>query len=86
MKCDNCLNDAAYTHADPGVNAANYCTNCLPHWLHERANAGHFPLVKPVVDPMSAEVSIVEVLTIEEPLVEEKVKKKAATKSTAPQD
>jgi hypothetical protein len=35
---------------------------------------------------MSAEVSIVEVLTIEEPLVEEKVKKKAATKSTAPQD
>lgn len=50
VKCDNCENDAAYTQADPGVNPVNYCHHCLPLWLHERAAAGHFPLVTPVVD------------------------------------
>lgn len=49
-KCDNCDNAAAYTQADPGVNAVNYCHTCLPIWLHERALAGHFPLVEPVVE------------------------------------
>lgn len=44
--CDNCQRDAVYTCADPGVNPVNYCHNCLPSWLHERAQAGHFPLVE----------------------------------------
>lgn len=48
VKCDNCENEAAYTQADPGVNNVNYCHLCLPMWLHERASAGHFPLVEPV--------------------------------------
>lgn len=46
--CDNCENTAAYTCADPGVNPINYCTDCLPVWLHPRAEAGHFPLVEAV--------------------------------------
>lgn len=46
IKCDNCGNDAAYTCADPGVNPVNYCTDCLPVWLQQRAAAGHFPLVE----------------------------------------
>jgi hypothetical protein len=50
MKCDNCSNDAVYTHAEPGVSSAHYCNNCLPHWLSERAIAGHFPLLTPAVD------------------------------------
>jgi hypothetical protein len=50
MKCDNCENDAQYTHADPGANPANYCTTCLPHWLSARALAGHFPLMTPVTE------------------------------------
>ena len=45
VKCDNCERPACYTTADPGVNPANYCSSCLPYWLHERANLGHFPLV-----------------------------------------
>jgi hypothetical protein len=51
MKCDNCENEASYTTADPGVNPANYCTSCLPAWLRERAEAGHFPLMAPVEEP-----------------------------------
>jgi hypothetical protein len=51
VKCDNCSNKAAYTCADPGANAVNYCVTCLPAWLHARANAGHFPLVEPVSAP-----------------------------------
>ena len=47
VKCDNCSNDASYTSADPGVNPVNYCTECLPYWLQERALAGHFPLGVP---------------------------------------
>ena len=48
VKCDNCEHPASYTQADPGVNAVNYCQKCLPLWLHNRALAGHFPLVEPV--------------------------------------
>jgi hypothetical protein len=50
MKCDNCFNEAQYTQADVGVNPVNYCRNCLPAWLHDRAEAGHFPLVEPTVE------------------------------------
>jgi hypothetical protein len=50
VKCDNCVNPASYTQADPGVNPVNYCQKCLPGWLHSRALAGHFPLVEPVAD------------------------------------
>lgn len=46
MKCDNCVQDAVYTVSDPGVNPVNYCSTCLPKWLVDRANAGHFPLAK----------------------------------------
>ena len=61
VKCDNCSNDASYTSADPGVNPVNYCTECLPHWLHERAAAGHFPLVTPTEDkPKKAKKETVE--------------------------
>ena len=48
VTCDNCENSADYTCADPGVNPVNYCQSGLPHWLHERAQAGHFPLVTPL--------------------------------------
>lgn len=44
MKCDNCDKDAVYTCADPGANPVNYCASCLPSWLQDRADAGHFPL------------------------------------------
>jgi len=44
LKCDNCDNQAVYTCADPGLSPINYCANCLPVWLHSRAEAGHFPL------------------------------------------
>jgi hypothetical protein len=50
-KCDNCELDAAYTCADAGTNPVNYCHNCLPQWLQERADAGHFPLVEAVEKP-----------------------------------
>lgn len=50
VKCDNCFESAAYTCADPGVNPVNYCSNCLPVWLQERANLGHFPLVEPIAE------------------------------------
>lgn len=48
VQCDNCDKSATYTCADPGVNAVNYCTDCLPSWLVERAEAGHFPLVEQI--------------------------------------
>lgn len=50
VKCDNCDNEAHYTSADPGINPVNYCSSCLPAWLHKRAAAGHFPLVEPSVE------------------------------------
>lgn len=53
VRCDNCFGIAAYTCADPGVNPVNYCTSCLPVWLQERANAGHFPLVEPITEEES---------------------------------
>jgi len=77
MKCDNCSNEASYTHADPGVNPANYCTKCLPHWLHDRANAGHFPLMAPIAKETEATVEAVK----EE--VNKLAKKKTSVKSTA---
>ena len=40
VKCDNCGSDASYTNADPGVNPVNYCHDCLPSWLRDRAAAG----------------------------------------------
>ncbi len=49
-QCDNCDNSASYTCADPGVNPVNYCTDCLPTWLLQRAEAGHFPLVEQLPD------------------------------------
>lgn len=53
IKCDNCDKDAAYTCSDPGVNPVNYCTDCLPVWLQQRAAAGHFPLVEVAVEETS---------------------------------
>ena len=50
VKCANCESKADYTTADPGVSSVNYCAVCLPMWLRERASAGHFPLVEPVVE------------------------------------
>jgi len=52
-KCDNCELDATYTCADSGVNSVNYCQPCLPQWLQERADAGHFPLVEAVEEKPS---------------------------------
>lgn len=70
ITCDNCNNEAAYTCADPGLSPINYCTDCLPVWLHNRAEAGHFPMV------------VVEEVVVEDAVEEEspapKSKKKAA--------
>jgi len=52
-KCDNCQRDAVYTCADPGANPVNYCQSCLPSWLQERADAGHFPLVEAIEEKPS---------------------------------
>lgn len=77
MKCDNCSNDAVYTHADPGINPAHYCAKCLPHWLHERANAGHFPLMEKVTERID------KIIEDTEAELKKAVKKKPAAKSTA---
>ena len=45
ITCANCEVEAIYTVADAGANPVNYCGNCLPHWLQDRAKANHFPLV-----------------------------------------
>jgi len=82
MKCDNCSNEAVYTHLEASVSPANYCGNCLPHWLQGRAIAGHFPLM----ELLNATTTEVKEPTTEEPVVENKPKKKAATKSTAVQE
>lgn len=42
MKCANCDNAAVYNVADPGVNPVDYCNNCLPKHLADRARAGQF--------------------------------------------
>jgi hypothetical protein len=60
LRCNNCGELAAYTCADPGLNPVNYCANCLPVWLQERANAGSFPLVETIqatVEPTSEPTS-----------------------------
>ena len=44
IKCANCDKEAAYTKADHGANPIDYCVDCLPSWLRERALLGHFPL------------------------------------------
>lgn len=54
IKCDNCDKAAAYTCADQGINPVNYCNDCLPVWLQQRASAGHFPLVELVVEEVAA--------------------------------
>lgn len=46
IQCDNCEFSADYTCQDYGTNPVNYCTSCLPTWLVERAEAGHFPLME----------------------------------------
>lgn len=75
VKCDNCFEAASYTCADPGVNPVNYCSSCLPIWLHERADAGHFPLVEPIVE-------VVEAPVVDETVTEPKTTtKKKSTKS-----
>lgn len=73
VKCDNCERDATYTCADPGVNPVNYCHNCLPSWLHERAQAGHFPLVEAIEEKPSKkkEAPAKEEVKAEEVAVEE---------------
>jgi hypothetical protein len=53
IKCANCEAEAIYTLADPGANPVDYCGNCLPYWLQDRAKANHFPLVTPVVEKSS---------------------------------
>lgn len=77
IKCDNCDRPAVYTTAEPSVNPAHYCSECLPHWLQDRAFAGHFPLMEPFDQTPKAEV-IEEPAVVEEP----KPKKKAASKAT----
>lgn len=83
IKCANCDADALYTCADPGVNPVNYCGNCLPHWLQDRAKAGHFPLVTPVVEKVEKS-SKKKTAVVEEPVVEEPVV--AAADAEAPVD
>jgi len=70
VKCDNCDNDAVYTCADPGVNPVNYCAPCLPHWLQERADSGHFPLVEFIDDKPAKKAKKEEEAKEEEPKAE----------------
>ena len=94
LRCNNCGELAAYTCADPGLNPVNYCANCLPVWLQERANAGSFPLVEtiqatveptsdPTSDPTSEPTFTVEEAAPSDTLVEDSKpatsKKKAAS-------
>jgi hypothetical protein len=72
VKCDNCDKDALYTCADPGVNPVNYCAPCLPHWLQERADSGHFPLVEFIEEKPSKKKATKEEEPVEEPVEEPK--------------
>jgi len=58
LKCDNCFNDAQYTHADQGVSPAHFCRNCLPPNLYERAQAGHFPVQDPDAKETPVEILV----------------------------
>jgi hypothetical protein len=60
IKCANCEADAIYTCADPGVNPVDYCGNCLPVWLQDRADSNHFPLVVPAAEKSSKKKSDAE--------------------------
>ncbi len=71
VKCDNCDKDALYTCADPGVNPVNYCAPCLPHWLQERADSGHFPLVEFIEDKPAKKKAVKEEVKEEEAAEEE---------------
>jgi hypothetical protein len=71
-KCDNCEKDALYTCADPGVNPVNYCGSCLPQWLQQRADSGHFPLVESIEEkPAKKKEKITEAPKEEAPKEEE---------------
>lgn len=70
VKCDNCEKDALYTCADPGVNPVNYCATCLPHWLQQRADSGHFPLVETLEEKPSKKKAVKEEEPKEEPKAE----------------
>ena len=78
MQCSNCSNPAQYSHSDPGANTVHYCVECLPLWLHERANAGHFPLVTPVENKPVSKKSTTK--------VEEPTETPAVTSEEAPAD
>ena len=54
VQCTNCDNDAAYTNSDKGITPVNYCNDCLPAWLRDRADLGHFPLVEKIEAPKAA--------------------------------
>ena len=54
IKCDNCAKNASYTCADPGVNPINYCTDCLPVWLQQRAAAEETPTEEPPAEEAPA--------------------------------
>ena len=82
LRCNNCLELAAYTCADPGLNPVNYCANCLPVWLQERANAGSFPLVDQIVPPVEPTTEAPEAEPVEDAVEAPKPttsKKKAAS-------
>ena len=70
IKCDNCETNATYTCADPGVNPVNYCTECLPTWLRDRASQGDFPLVEAIEEKSSKKAKAAEPV-VEEPVAEE---------------
>ena len=77
IKCDNCSNPAQYKEADPRFSTAHYCAECLPPWLQDRANSGHFELIvepkeeKPTKSKKKAAAEPVEEAPVEEPVVEE---------------
>lgn len=50
VRCDICFEAADYTCADPGANPLNYCGDCLPVWLRDRAESGEFPLAQSTED------------------------------------
>lgn len=78
IKCDNCDQEAVYTTAEPSVSPAHYCASCLPHWLQDRAVAGHFPLME-VLEQAEETPAVEESAVVEEP----KPKKKASSKAAA---
>jgi len=78
MKCANCEKDAVYTYDDKASNPTDYCHECLPVWLHNRAAAGEFQLVRESVEEAKPKSSKKK---IEEPVIEEPVVEAAADES-----